>query len=308
MRLITSSVCAALFLTVLAGTAGAERPRLLERWRVARAERLAGKEVPGAVDLMVGGLDRRYFLLDGRKGNQPAPLVIALHGGGGNGKTMIDRWQALARQQGIVIAAPNGIGRSERRGTWNASGCCGEAMTRGVDDVAFVQAVIDDVSRKIAIDPKRIYVTGFSNGGMLTHRVAIALGRRIAAAGVVSGAMFGNEARPRGPVPMLIIHGESDNVVGFEGGMSETRFVARAQDKPFLPTRASVDFWKRANGCLGASVTVRRGDVSVESNTSCRGKADVVFYDLAKGGHEWPSGATVDATRLLWDFFKTKAR
>lgn len=308
MRLFKSTLCTALFLSALVSTAQAERPRLLERWREARAERQAGPDTDDAVNLRFGGLDRSYFLFDGRRGNQPAPLVIALHGGGGNGKTMINRWQALARQEGIVIAAPNGIGRTERMGTWNASGCCGEAVKRGVDDIAFVQAVIDDVSRQTAIDPKRIYVTGFSNGGMLTHRVAIALGRRIAAAGVVSGAMFGNEARPRGPVPMLIIHGESDSVVGFEGGMSETRFVARAQDKPFLPTRASVDFWKRANGCLGASVTVRRGDVSVESNTSCRGKADVVFYDLAKGGHQWPSGANVDATRLLWDFFKSKAR
>lgn len=297
----------------LATTADA-RPGLLERLAEARAERQAGGV--SSQTLRVGGLDRQYLLLDDSRGKGPAPLVIVLHGGGGRPETMISRWEAQARAAGLVVVAPRGIGRNNRAGTWNASGCCGEAAARGVDDVAFIAAVIDDVTKRKAIDTRRIYITGFSNGGMLTHRVAAALGNRIAAAAVVSGALFGNETTPRAPVPMLIMHGEQDPVVGFEGGMSNTRFVARAQALPFQPVRYAVDFWRKANGCNQPAAITRRAGVSIEKS-ACKGNADVVLYDLKQGGHSWPGASVahdagsadpIDATSVIWDFFKSHTR
>ncbi|MCD2174462.1 alpha/beta hydrolase family esterase [Rhizobium sp. C4] len=291
----------------------AERRGLLERLREARAERMQEKTAGATTQtLRVGGLEREYLLLDDSRGKGPVPLLIVLHGGGGGPRTIVPRWEAQARAAGIVIAAPKGIGRNARSGTWNAGGCCGEASAQGVDDVAFVAAVIDDATKRTAIDPKRIYVTGFSNGGMLTHRVAIALGNRIAAAAVVSGALFGNEAAPRAPVPMLIIHGEQDPVVGFNGGVSGTRFVARAQALPFQSVRYAVDFWRKANGCGQPADITRRPDVSIEKSI-CKGNADVVLYDLRQGGHSWPganvthdagSADPIDATSVIWNFFK----
>lgn len=291
----------------------AERPGLLERLREAHAGN-AGRLTTQA--LQAGGLEREYLLLDGRRGQGPAPLVIVLHGGGGSPRTIMPRWEAQARTRGLVIAAPKGIGRNGRSGTWNAGGCCGEAQARGVDDVGFIAAVIDDVAKRTAIDPRRIYVTGFSNGGMLTHRVAAALGNRIAAAAVVSGALFGNEAVPRAPVPMLIMHGEQDPVVGFDGGVSSTRFVARAQALPFQPVRYAVDFWRKANGCTQPAAITRRAGLSIEKST-CKGNADVVLYDLKQGGHSWPgsnfahdagSADPIDATGVIWDFFRAHTR
>lgn len=299
----------------------AERPRLLERLREARAERMQEKTAGASNQtLRIGGLERQYVLLDDSRGKGTAPLVIILHGGGGRPDTMISRWEAQARAAGLVIAAPKGIGRNDRRGTWNATGCCGEAAARGVDDISFVAAVIDDVAKRTAIDPRRIYVTGFSNGGMLTHRVAIALGNRIAAAAVVSGALFGNEAAPRAPVPMLITHGEQDPVVGFNGGMSSTRFVAKSESLPFEPVRYALDFWRKANGCKQPPAIARHPGVTIE-RSACPGNADVVFYDLPQGGHSWPGSkatgraagednglAPVDATRVIWEFFRAHAR
>jgi predicted esterase len=186
--------------------------------------------------------------------------VIVLHGGGGNGGTMLPRWADKARSEGLVVAAPDGVGRMQGMGTWNAGGCCGEAMTSGLDDVAFVNAVVDDITRKGGIDTRRIYVAGFSNGGMLTHRFAIAHGDRIAAAAVVSGAMFGDEKPAATPVPMLIMHGRKDNVVGYDGGMSPTSFVARAQSAPFLPVERTVAFWRDADGCRAAPAVTTGGD------------------------------------------------
>ncbi|WP_430912518.1 alpha/beta hydrolase family esterase [Methylobacterium sp. sgz302541] len=300
-------------------TAAQARPRLLDRLLGAPAEQSETTGGAVAKTLSVGGLERSYLLLDHRRGTGPAPLVIVLHGGGGSPETMIPRWEARARASGLVVAAPKGIGRNDRMGTWNAGGCCGEAVARGVDDVGFVAAVIDDVARQVPIDGRRVYVAGFSNGGMLTHRVAIALGDRIAAAAVVSGALFGNEPAPRAPVPMLIMHGEQDPVVGFEGGMSGTGFVARAQTLRFEPVRHAVDFWRAANGCARPASVTRQPGLTTETGTGCRGNADVVFLDLPQGGHGWPGSggrlaggaagtAPIDATDTIWTFFKAHAR
>ncbi|EEF22799.1 conserved hypothetical protein, partial [Ricinus communis] len=219
---------------------------------------------------------------------------------------------------GLVLVAPNGVGRRDGSGTWNAGGCCGEAMTSGSDDVRFVGAVLDDAIRKARVDAGRVYVAGLSNGAMLTHRVAIAYPQRLAGAAVVAGALFGGEPPPRMPVPILIMHGMKDQVVGFDGGMSPTRMVARAQSKPFEPVSRAVDFWRRANGCGGAPDVTTRGDVTTEISKNCVAGGEVRFYRLASAGHGWPgaggAGAAgqrddgIDATGVIWDFFKTHAR
>lgn len=247
-----------------------------------------------AVEHRLGGRD--YLLLDAHRGAAPAPLVVVLHGGGGHAGIMVARWAGIARAGGFILAAPDGIGRLPRRGTWNAGGCCGEAQARGVDDVGFIAAVIADAARQAPVDPRRVFVAGLSNGGMLTHRVAIALGDRIAGAAVVAGAMFGDEAAPRAPVPMLIIHGEQDRSVAYGGGMSPNPLVARAQTRPFLPVRQAVEFWRRADGCAGAPVAASRDGVTVETSLGC----PVRFVSLAREGHGWPEGTSA----MVWAFFQ----
>lgn len=304
-RALTCGLVAA----ALAVAASAEaRPRLLERLQ---GETQAAEGGAATKTLRVGGLERSYLLLDARRGDRPAPLVVVLHGGGGNPETMMPRWADKARAEGLVIAAPKGIGRNDRMGTWNANGCCGEAVARGVDDVGFVAAVIDDVAKQVPIDRRRVYVAGFSNGGMLTHRVALALGEKVAAAAVVSGALFGNETGPRAPVPMLIIHGEKDDVVPFAGGKSPTGFVARSQTLPFLPVARAVETWRTADGCTRPPTVTRAPGVTTETSTGCRRGSEVVFIDLAEGGHAWPGSsgrrgggeAPIDATETIWAFF-----
>lgn len=177
-------------------TAQIDRAGLRERLR-ARMAASDNTSLPTGVDrrtLATGAATRDYLLLDARRDKAPAPLVIALHGGGGNGKTMVPRWADKARAEGIVVAFPDGVGRDGRMATWNAGGCCGQAMATKSDDVGFIGALIDELVRSGVADPKRVYVTGMSNGGMLTHKVAIALSGKIAAAAVVAGAMFGDEA------------------------------------------------------------------------------------------------------------------
>ncbi|PZR30308.1 PHB depolymerase family esterase, partial [Caulobacter segnis] len=243
---------------------------------------------PAARSVSVGGVARDYLLDTPVKASGPVPLVIALHGGGGNAKTMTPRWLETARREGFAVAFPSGVGRSSNMGTWNAGGCCGFAMASDSDDVAFIGAMIDDIARDHRIDPKRIYVTGLSNGGMLTYRIGEALAPRVAAIAVVSGAMFGGETPPTTPVPALIMHGEQDDIVPFKGGTSPMALVARSQTRPFREVAYAVDFWRRADGCADKPSVEPKGDVTVETYDQCARGGEVVFYRLKSAGHTWP--------------------
>ncbi|GGZ39009.1 alpha/beta hydrolase family esterase [Asticcacaulis endophyticus] len=317
---ILSVIVMASFVSGCAAAGAPERMRLRDRMAARAAEAPA---IPGVVErsLTLDGARRSYLVLDASRPGMKAPVVVLLHGGGGNGGTMISRWQAKARAEGLILVAPNGIGQKAKAGTWNAGGCCGEAMTSGGNDVHFVATLIDQMSRAANVDANRIFVAGLSNGGMLTHRVAIAMPERLAGVAVVAGAMFGGEPAPRAPVPILIMHGVQDQVVGFNGGMSPTRFVAKAQSKPFKPVRYAVDFWRRADGCTTVPNIVTQGDVTTEVNSDCRAGSEVRFYRLASANHGWP-GATdgttpalernrydaINATDVIWDFFKVHSR
>lgn len=281
----------------------------------------AGEEAgPVARTVRVAGVERDYLLDAPAEASGPTALVIALHGGGGNARTMTPRWLDVARREGFAVAFPNGVGRTANMGTWNAGGCCGLAMTSNSDDVAFIGAMIDDIARDHRIDPARIYVTGLSNGGMLTYRIGAALAPRIAAIAVVSGAMFGGETPPATPVPVLIMHGEQDDIVPFGGGTSPMALVARSQSLPFREVAYAVDFWRRADRCADKPATESRGDVTIETYGRCAKGGEVVFYRLKSAGHTWPGPARavgglerahydqVDATEVIWRFFSRHAR
>jgi len=254
-----------------------------------------------------GGLDRTYTLVDGARGNAPAPLVIVLHGGGGSGSSVMKSsgFGQLARDKGFIGVFPDGSGRV---GTWNAAGCCGSALRDNVDDVGFIRDVIADVKSQHNVDPSRIYLVGMSNGAMLTHRAAIALSGEIAAAGTVVGAMFGGEPMPASPVPIVILNAADDDTVPVAGGMSPRRMVARAQTMPFQPAAYQASFWAKADGCAAPAVTEQNAGFTRQSWTGCAAGSEVVFYIVNGAGHGWLGGkhndnpGSVDATAVIWDF------
>ena len=168
-----------------------------------------------AKTLVLDGVTRSYVV---RAPALPAgatrvPMVIVLHGGGGNAanaETMTG-FTAKAAKEGFIVVYPNGSGRlQDKLLTWNAGHCCAYAMKEGVDDVKFIDALIDTMVRDYPVDAHRIYVTGMSNGGMMTHRLGRELSGRIAAIAPVVATVFGDEARPVGAVPALIINGMLD--------------------------------------------------------------------------------------------------
>jgi polyhydroxybutyrate depolymerase len=277
--------------------------------------------------LKVGDLTRRYDLLDPGKEKHPA-LVIVLHGGGGNAANAANMtgFSALADKEGFVVAYPDGTGRlAPRLLTWNARHCCAYAMQQKVDDVGFISALIDELVKTRGVDPRRVYVTGMSNGGMMAHRLGIELSDKIAAIAPVVGALFGDEAQPKAPVSALIFNGAEDKTVPPQGGPLNVAALTPgqpragpAEDKPVLPAKAAGEFWARADGC-GPGVVSKDAETETTTYPNCKAGTEVQFVSVARQGHAWPGGRkgreeaappnpNVHASEMIWAFFKRHHR
>lgn len=270
------------------------------------------------------GQQRQYLLrLPPGKPADPNgwPLVVVFHGGGGNALNAerMTGFTDLGRQQGFAVLYPQGTpAAGQRLGTWNAEHCCGTAMRQRVNDTGFVAAVLDDVQRRHAIDSKRTYATGLSNGGMMVHRVAAAHPGRWAAIAPVMASLFGDEPLPASPVPTFIVNGELDVSVPVDGGAPGGRFRRSWSGQPLLPVSSQSRFWAQANGCQ-VGPDKQFTPTHVHWQYSCPKGRDVERVLVTGVGHAWPGGqrgapgaddpgTAYQATRDIWRFFERQRR
>jgi polyhydroxybutyrate depolymerase len=270
-----------------------------------------------------GGRQRSYLVHDFSRGRK-APAVIVLHGGGGNAENAVNMtgFDRIAAREGLIAVYPNGTaGRAGGRLlTWNAGHCCAAAMEGHVDDVGFLAALIDTLVGAGRADAARIYVTGMSNGGMMTHRLGRELSRKIAAIAPVVGAVFGDERPPAAPVPAFIIVGADDDTVPGAGGSLRVRALGRmtAADHAVAPAIDQATYWASANGCREPTRS-RTTSSSVTEWRTCTSGAPVIFHSVAGNGHAWPGGKpgraggaqptqAFDASEEMWGFFRTQKR
>ncbi len=163
------------------------------------------------------------------------PLVVDLHGFTSNGdqQRSISGWDAIAAAEGILVAWPDGLDSS-----WNGGTCCGTAVTNDVDDVGFIRAMVAAVQAEANVDPSRIYVTGLSNGGAMTQRLACEAADLFAAAAPLAFPVpytnFAGQCQPSEPIPILSYMGFSDVLVSYAGA---------------APSFAG---WRDKNGCDSA--------------------------------------------------------
>jgi polyhydroxybutyrate depolymerase len=283
-----------------------------------------GETSGGERTLVVGGRQRTYLVHDFSRG-APAPVVIVLHGGGGHAENAVHMtgMDRVAARERLIAVYPNGTAARERRTllTWNAGHCCAAAMANAVDDVGFIGAIIDALVASGRADASRVYVTGMSNGGMMTHRLGRELSTRIAAIAPVVGAVFGDEPPPAAPVPAFIVVGADDAVVPGGGGSLQLRGILALRasaDRAVAPAIDQATYWARANGC-GEPTRTQGTASSVVEWRACTSGAPVVFHTVAGNGHAWPGGEpgragaaqptrAFDASDEMWAFFTTQRR
>ncbi|MEZ5235757.1 MAG: alpha/beta fold hydrolase [Acidimicrobiales bacterium] len=172
-------------------------------------------------------------------GAPPAPLLLALHGGGGTGTQFEQqsRFDELAEANGFLVAYPDGtgIGRFERGRVWNAGRCCGPAAdgSDDPDDVAFLAAVIDDIASGHAVDRDRVVITGHSNGSMMALRFACERADLVAGVASQAGPLVTDGAcQPSRPVPVLALHGTADANVPYAGAPARARASCATSRRP----------------------------------------------------------------------------
>lgn len=249
----------------------------------------------------------------------PAPLLLALHGGGGNMDFQADDARygliTLSEREGVVLVFPNGHSklRSGQFATWNAGRCCGPARDEAVDDVGFLRAVVAGVAGQLGIERPRVYATGMSNGAMMAYRLACEAPDMVRAIAAVAGTDNTTRCTPGRPVPVLHIHAQDDSHVLFHGGAGPgARNKQAVTDYTSVP--ATVARWSGLNGCTAAPRrTLDTPGAWCEVSAPCQGGSEVMLCVTSTGGHSWPgAGKTrgdpasqaISANAVMWDFFR----
>lgn len=280
--------------------------------------------------MLFQGRERTFFVYTPppRTPKAARPVVFVLHGGGGaDAHEMAKRTgiHPIADREDFIVVYPYGVD-----GQWNDGR--GKTFRRaddntGVDDVGFIAAILDELTRSGNADPRRIYVVGLSNGGMMTYRLGIELGDRLTAIAAIIANLPANLAhkKPIRPLPVLIMNGTADPMMPWGGGA--VRVLGKAYGE-VLSTAATVKYWVEAAGLTGPTETRKVQDrspddsstVEIEVYRKPQGSLEVVLYKIVGGGHNLPGGQTPDRPRLLgpknmdingmeevWAFFKKHA-
>jgi polyhydroxybutyrate depolymerase len=173
-------------------------------------------------------------------------------------------------------------------------------MTLGIDDVAFLDAVVRDAKLRPEVDPDRVYMVGESNGGIMTYRYLCDHADRLAGAASVLGT---NQAGcvPNSPLPLLHIAGTADEVIPYDGGLPLGSRIASGGDFP--PLRDTLDTIAASFGCDPRPVTEPRGPVERTEWERCDGDVPLRLDSVLGGTHLWPKGDDYRATDVVLDFF-----
>ncbi len=284
--------------------------------------------------IIVGGLERTYLIHNPASNfHRSIPILIVLHGGGGNAKSMVKLtnggFDQLSDKKGFIVVYPEGIdkhwndGRNEKETGY-------EKHEENTDDVGFISALIDDLVKKYKADSKRVYVTGMSNGAIMSYRLGCELSGKIAAIAPVAGNIPENlnqRCKPANPIAVLAINGDKDPLVPYNGGDVTGPFGKKKLGK-VLSAHESVLFWVKINACSLNPVVNDEPDNDPDDGTRVqeqqfmngRDNCEVILYTIKGGGHTWPGGyqylgkwiigntcRDINATEVIWEFFERHA-
>lgn len=227
------------------------------------------------------------------------PVVLNFHGYGRNGVELAQYsgMSAKADAAGFVVVHPEGTGSPQ---AWNA----GEHFDNGVDDVAFVRAILDRLETELCVDAQRVFSTGISNGAFLSHRLACELSDRIAAIAPVAG-LVDVPCTPSRAVPVMQFHGTADSIIPWKGVPAHG----------FPGVEEMVAGWAMRDGCSeDRHTSFAQDEVRCDTQSACAEGSEVTLCTIGGGGHTWPGAQDVPelgmtthairATDAMWAFFQ----
>lgn len=346
MALLTAPLGALLMALALLGAApaseaqqGSLRERIRERLAERREAQEGRKTEPGTNGelsspgthkgrLEVMGRERLFMvhLPPTYRPGQPLPMVLAFHGGGGSMELQADdsRYGLISKADsaGFIAVFPNGHSGTpgHHLATWNAGGCCGSARDSGSEDVAFVRALIEHLKQRLAVDARRIYAIGMSNGAMMSHRLACELSEQLAGIAAVAGTDATASCQPRRPVPVLMIHALDDDHVLYNGGAGPGAFRDNSKVMDFISVPETEQRWAQRNRCSGpAQKALQKPGAWCERYSGCAEGVQVQLCTTETGGHSWPGAQrsrpgkgqpsqALDANDTIWAFFQAQSR
>lgn len=243
--------------------------------------------------------------------SQSWPLLLVLHGYSATGflqETLLGLTK-LVEGHGVLLASPDGTIDAAGKQFWNATDACCDFGGTGVDDVAYLTGLIDEIGGVYNVDPRRIYLIGHSNGGFMSYRMACDRADRIAAIISLAGATNIDAAKcaPSEPVSVLEIHGDADDVVEYAGGTSLS-----SGGGPYPGAVTSTELWAGYDGCaktrteiaplLDLDTRVAGPETKVERYDGCPTGLGVELLD---DGRQRPRAfPTADFAERCWAFFE----
>jgi polyhydroxybutyrate depolymerase len=278
--------------------------------------------------LAFGGRERTYRLYVPARLSEPAPLLVVLHGGGGGGagmEALTERgFNRRADEAGVLVVYPDGIDHGWNDGRHDLKT---RAARESVDDVGFLRELVATLGRRYPLDRRRVFVTGISNGGMMTLRLACDA-TDVFTGFVAVAASLGEDTaagcQPTLPRPVALIDGTDDPLVPFGGG--EVRVLGAHRGR-VIGAEATFAAFRGFAGCTGVVAEPALDRIAddgtvliVRRAAGCRDGLGVVLYEVQGGGHAWPGGLRyarewligrvsreLDATDEAWRFFDLPA-
>ncbi|RTL46128.1 MAG: hypothetical protein EKK48_01975 [Candidatus Melainabacteria bacterium] len=272
------------------------------------------------------GVQRKYFLHMPAKYNstKPAPLVLAFHGAGGHARAMpqLTNLNDCADKHGFIVAYLEG-----QNTRWNEGQ--GGTTEAELTDVNYTKAVVAQIQSKYKIDKNRIYAVGISNGGFFSQFLAITMPGTLAAIASVAASIEEStykNFKPPGPISVLFIHGDDDDVVPYAGGsIGVERTLEEKNSRRAMSAEQAVGYWAKADSISSKPATTKLPDCKPPDGTHIvktayaggKNGTEVVLLTVQNGGHTWPSGLqylpeelvgktthAIDASEEIWKFFE----
>lgn len=231
------------------------------------------------------------------------PLVLNFHGGGGTANTAeiaVGGMNKKSDQEGFIAVYPNGtssVNEPGKKQAWYAEDTLNISFIKKVDDIGFIRTLLIELKKGYSIDPKRIYVTGISNGAWMTYAVACKLSEEIAAIAPAAGGTALKDCNPENPVSIIHFHGTADPGWPYDGGASCYTDSIRQSASEVISK------WRKINSCSpNIKTTYQKGDTTCNTYDSCSKGTEITLCTIEGGGHTYPGGYDFPSEKIIpWD-------